>query len=136
MIYLADENFQRLAVGLLEAFDTQNEIRPLTDLFGRGTKDVQWLRAAGRMDPKPVILGGDGQILRNRVERAALREADLTYVHLAPGWMHLKWPDFAWKIVKAWPAIVDSTQRVARPTVFEVKVGNLKVTLVSQTFQL
>jgi hypothetical protein len=136
VIYLADENFQRQAVQLLKAFDQKITIRYLTDEFGRGVKDIDWLASAGRMEPKPVILSGDGQILKNRVEKSTFRQAELIYVLLAPGWIHLEWREFAWKIVKAWPDIVKSTQRVARPSVFEVKVGSLKVSLISQTARL
>lgn len=136
MTFLADENFQQQAVRLLEAFDQQNSIRHLTEVFERGEKDVKWLGSAGKMEPKPIILSDDGRILRNTVERTALRSSNLTFVHLAPGWTNLGWPEFAWKIVRVWPAILESTRRVARPSVSEVKVGNLAVALVSQTARL
>ncbi len=136
MIFLADENFQIQAVRLLNAFDTRNDVRHLTEEFGRGTPDAEWIAACAHRFDKPVIIGGDGRILRNKVERAALRESDLSYVYLAPGWTNISWNDFAWKIVKAWPGIVGSLKDLLRPAVYEVKVASLKVERISETAAL
>lgn len=133
MTFLADENFQIQGVRLLEAFDQENEIRHITDVLGKGTPDVEWLTAAGGWTPKPVIIGGDGRILRRKSELAALKAADLSFVFLAPGWTNLNWPTFAWKIVKAWPGVASNVSRALRPTVFELKPGNLKIDRIRET---
>jgi hypothetical protein len=134
--FLADENFIEHAVRLLEAFDQENEVRHLTDHFKKGTADAEWIGAIGAWDPKPVVIGGDGRILRNKAELAALRTADLSFVFLASGWTKLDWNTFAWKIVKAWPGIVENVQRAREPTVFEVRPGNLKVRRIGETRRL
>ena len=133
MIFLADENFTSHGVRLLEAFDLVHEIRHLTDSFERGTPDVEWLGAIASWRPKPIVIGGDGRILRNKVERKTLRAADLSFVYLASGWTNLPWNDMAWKLIKVWPSIVRNVEQSRRPTVFEVKPGNLKVELLSPT---
>jgi hypothetical protein len=136
VIFLADENFIRQAARLLEVFDPQNEVRHLTDCFETGTRDIEWIKAASEWEPRPVILGGDGRILRNKAERAALRTAHLSFVFLSSGWTNLPWSIFAWKIVKAWPDILASVERAGRPTIFEVKPGELKVARIGETAHL
>ena len=136
MIFVADENFTVLGVRLLEAFDQQNEIRHLTDSFPKGTPDTTWIPSVSERDPKPTIIGGDGRILRNKAERAALRKADLSFIYLTSGWTNLEWPVFAWKIVKVWPDVVRNVETTRRPTVYEVRPGSLKVKRVGDTARL
>lgn len=127
MIFFTDECFMYKANALLEAFDRNNEIRALLDHFERGTPDTVWISKIAQWAPKPVVVCGDGRILRNKVERKVLRDAELTFVCLASGWTNLSWDVFAWKIIKVWPAIVQSAGAVIRPTVFEVSPATLKV---------
>jgi hypothetical protein len=133
MIFFTDECFMYKANALLEAFDRENEIRPLLDHFQPGTPDVMWIPEIAKWNPKPVVVCGDGRILRNRVERKVLAEAGLTFVCLSSGWTNLEWNVFAWKIIKAWPSIIQSSTRVLRPTVFEVSPQTLKI---EKTYQL
>lgn len=44
-----------------------------------------WIPLMGAMNPRPVIVSGDGRILTNRVERAALKDSQLTYIYLGSG---------------------------------------------------
>lgn len=127
MRFFADENISPRAVRLLEAFDDDCEIRALEHFFDKGTPDTEWLSAVASWSPKPVVLGGDGRILRNKVERATLRDCDLMFVYLAAGWTKIRWQEFAWKIIKAWPSIVENVSRALRPTVYEVKLKTLKI---------
>lgn len=127
MNFFADENISPTAARLLDVFDQENEIRALEDRFGQGKPDTDWLSALGEQSPKPVIISGDGRILKNKAELLALRQANLMFVYLAPGWTRLRWEDFAWKIIKAWPSIVQNVNTTMKPTIFEVRVKNLKV---------
>ena len=136
MIFVADENFTVLGVRLLEAFDQQNEIRHLTDSFPKGTPDTTWIPSVAEWDLKPTVIGGDGRILRNKAERAALRQADLSFVYLTSGWTNLAWPVLAWKIVKVWPDVVRNVKTARRPTVYEVGPGSLKVKRIGDTARL
>jgi hypothetical protein len=127
MIFFTDECFMYRANALLEAFDRENQIRALLDHFDRGTPDVVWIQKVAEWSPKPIIVCGDARILRNKVERNVLREAQLTFVCLSSGWTNLPWDVFAWKIIKVWPTIVQTAGSVIRPTVFEVSPQTLKV---------
>ena len=113
---------------ILNLFDKRNTIDWLPDLFGRGAKDLEWIPEAAKIDPKPVIVGGDGRILKNRVECAALKTSAMSFVYLASGWTGLSWNERVPKMVKAWPAIVSECSLLRRPAVLGVSVGSGKVT--------
>lgn len=136
MIFFADENFMERGVRLLEAFEQVHEVRHLLNYFPRGTPDTEWMAQIAGWDERPTILGGDGRILRNKVEAAVIAECDLMFVYLAPGWTNIKWHDFAWKIIKVWPAIVRNVESASRPTVFEVAVGDGKIRRVGLTREM
>jgi hypothetical protein len=76
VIFFADENISSQVVRLLEAFDRENEVRAHKAYFSQGTADTIWIPEVAGWTPKPVILGGDGRILRNPAELAALRNPD------------------------------------------------------------
>lgn len=136
MIFLADANVSPKAVRLLEVFDPRNEIRAHGNYFEEGTPDVDWMRQVAEWNPKPAIVCGDGNILRNKAEMVTLRDSDLMFVYLAAGWTNLKWDDFAWKIIKAWPSIVNEVKRANRATIYQVHVKTLKVELICLVSEL
>ena len=89
------------------------------------------------MQPKPTILCGDGRILSNDAELATLKSCELMCVFLAAQWMtSTPWPDFAWKLIKAWTGVVEQVEKARAPTVFTLGAGRAlkceKVSLVSQ----
>lgn len=131
MIFFADENIAPRLAALLETFDPEQEIRPLLNYFERGTPDVQWITKVAAWPEKPVRLSGDARILSRKEERAALLESKLTFVFFAKGWMHVPWHEQAWKMIKVWPDIVRNVSKVRLPALFEVKLGTLKVELLS-----
>ena len=67
MIFFTDECFMYKANTLLEAFDRENQIRPLLDHFPKGTPDTEWIAAISKWTPKPAVICGDARILRYRV---------------------------------------------------------------------
>lgn len=133
MIFFADENISHRAARILEIFDPKNEVRALEHCFEKGTPDTEWMRAVGTWSPKPTILGGDGRILRNKVECGVLHDCDLMFVYLASGWTKIPWEEFAWKIIKAWPSIVQNVAKALQPTIFEVKLKTLKTERIGLT---
>lgn len=135
MNFFADENVNPRMAALLEAFDPDCRVRHLTHQFERGTPDLVWIPDLAERDESWAVLAGDGRILRNKVERSALKQANLTFVHLAPGWTNLKWEEQAWKMIRVWPVIREEVERVSRPTVFQVKV-QLKVERIGYTASL
>jgi len=127
MRFILDENMPRPAARMLDAFDHENEVLSIIDELGPGLSDEEWMRRLAELRPPPTIVSGDGRILRNRSERRVLKECGLMFVALSRGWTNLRWEEMAWKLVKAWPSIAQEVNRARRSTVFEVKVGGLKI---------
>lgn len=136
LTFVTDENFSTNATKLLEVFDRRNHIRALEAFYKKGTDDIVWIPGIKQHLPDAIIVGLDGGILKNRVEKQALKEANLSFVYLAGGWVHLPWPEFCWKIIKAWPEIVNSVQGTRQPTIFKVSVSSLKVERETLTVDL
>jgi len=128
MIFLIDENISWRLARMLDQFDQEHEVRALRDYFEAGTPDIEWMKVFASRKGDPVAVAGDGRILKNKVERQALKECALMFVCLAPGWMKLPWEVFAWKMVKAWPDIVRNANDARQPTLFEVSThGKVRV---------
>jgi len=135
MDFFMDRNVGVKMAHLIEAFDRESRVRHLDDEFTHDTPDTTWLHALGKRTPKPIVIGGDGSILRNEAEMQALKEAGLTYFVLAKGWTNLNWRDSqAWMIIKVWPKIIADAAPL-RPTIYEVTVG-LKVERICLTEEL
>ena len=122
MKFFTDENFMHPAALLLQAFDHNNEIIPLVEYYkGRkGVPDTEWIGDVSQWDEKPIVVCGDGHILTRPIERKALVDAKLTFVHLARGWTNLEWNTFAYKIIRVWPAIRERSLSHVSPAVLEV----------------
>jgi hypothetical protein len=127
MTFFTDECVAKRANRVLEAFDPEHEIRGLRDCFSPGTKDVLWITAVAEWNPKPAVISGDARILKNRVEREVLRNAKLMWICLSDGWVNMEWAVYAWKLIKAWPGVVENVKRASQPTVFELSGATLKV---------
>ena len=112
---------------MLSHFEQHHQVRALLDYFDRGTPDTKWMSVIASWGENTTIVCADGSILKNRVERQVLKECNLMFVCLSPGWVHLQWSDYGWKIIKAWPDIVKNVEQASKPMVFEVMVGSLKI---------
>jgi hypothetical protein len=120
---------------MVDAYETDHTVRHHDDdpRFKESTTDVEWLTALAADDPRWIIVSGDGRILKNRAERAALEEANLSCVCLTKAWMNMAIHEFAWKFLRVWPEIAENA-KVGVPSIFEVAGGRaLKVTLISRT---
>jgi hypothetical protein len=87
--------------------------------FHPTTTDIEWIRSLAADDPPWIILSGDGRILRNKSERAALEEARLTFFCMAKAWAHMSIHEYTWKFTKIWPEIVKLSEGTT-PRIFEV----------------
>lgn len=123
MTFFTDENLIPKVGRVIRTYEDQNQIILFTEKFSKGTPDVKWIQAVGLWQPKPTIVGGDGRILRNKAECRVLRETGCNYVYLSPGWTNTPIHDYAWKLLKYWPRIVDLVQGCDRQSVIEVKPG-------------
>lgn len=128
MIFFFDANFPgplaRAVQLITEPKKKQYTVIIHDDWFAAGTPDVEWLNdLARRPDPKPIVVGGDGAILRRPAEAAALRESGLSYFLLVKGFPELTLYEQASKFFHAWPFILDLAAKLRVPTVFEISVN-------------
>ncbi|TVQ75334.1 MAG: hypothetical protein EA380_11135 [Phycisphaeraceae bacterium] len=135
MHFFFDRNIPVALARMLGCYDQAHTIIYHDDRFEKNTLDTNWLSDIATWDPIPVVVSGDGRILRNPAELQVLRELPLTFFLFAPGWINLKWSDQAWKAVKVWPEIVASASP-RRPSVYRVPVSASKVEFVSLTGDL
>jgi len=130
MRFFCDRNVPPQLARMVDVFDRQNTIRAYNDddRFSETTADVEWIRVlATDGDPPWIIISGDGRILKNQIELAALKDSQLSFFCLAKPWMTMKIQDQAWRFVKVWPDIVENAKG-SNPKIFEVSGGSsLKV---------
>ena len=109
--------------------NANHKIIPHLDEFKQGIPDVEWMKEIATWDSNSntVAVCGDGRILKNKAEKKVLKECNLMFVYLAPGWTNLQWPTFAWKIIKAWPDIVKNVEQAGYPMLLEVAAATLKI---------
>lgn len=91
---------------MVDEFEEYHTTRHHDSRFENDTPDVEWLAALAADDEPWIVISGDGRILRNKVERQALREAGLTFFCMGSSWSHMRIHEYAWKFIKVWPEIV------------------------------
>ncbi|MEI8379344.1 MAG: hypothetical protein WCJ09_04390 [Planctomycetota bacterium] len=95
--------------------------------FTQNTPDTEWIETLARDAEKPIVVSGDGRILKRPYEVKALRESGLTYFILVDHWADLQIHEMAWKFLKVWPVILKEAA-VSEPTVYTIACGSsLKV---------
>jgi hypothetical protein len=92
--------------------------------FNHQTPDTEWLAKLASDRLNWIVLSGDARILRNKVERKALREANLTFFCMAYSWCDMELHDYVWKFMKVWPKIKECASGCDSPTIFEVSGGS------------
>ena len=78
--------------------------------FTHTTSDIEWITALSADNAPWIVLSGDGRILKNKSERAALEEAKLTFFCMAKVWTHMQIHEYAWRFIRIWPEIVDASK--------------------------
>ena len=127
MIFFTDENVPDNLTRMLDIFDRTNQVRALVDYFPKATSDTDWMKGVSKWREEEgddvVAVCGDGRILKNKVEKKVLKECDLMFVHLLPGWSHLQWDELVWKFVRAWPSIVKEVSRANYSMLFRLSAS-------------
>ncbi|MDB5410952.1 MAG: hypothetical protein JWL84_5864 [Rhodospirillales bacterium] len=93
---------------------------------GRHSTDLEWIGHLQRHPEDWVFITGDGRVLRNPAERAALRSAGLHGFVLAPAYQKTPLHQVAATIVWKWPEIEAVTKLVAAPSMHEIPIGKGK----------
>ncbi|TXR50320.1 hypothetical protein FVA77_05775 [Phyllobacterium endophyticum] len=92
---------------------------------GRHSADIDWIDHLRKASEKWIFVSGDGRVLKNPVERAALRSAGLHGFILAPAYQKTTLNKVAATIVWHWPEIVKITELLAAPSMHEIPIGRM-----------
>lgn len=90
---------------------------------GRSSTDLEWITYLQRHPDHWAFVTGDGRVLRNPAERAALRSAGLHGFVLAPAYQKTPLHQVAATVVWKWPEIESITKLVAAPSMHEIPIG-------------
>jgi len=129
MTFFTDENVATPLGQMLRLFDRRHDILLHADRFDPGTPDDVWMPELAHTDPGAIVISGDGRIVKNPALKVVARQSRLSFVVLGESFMRTAWHDQAWKLIKAWPEIVKATSAVRRPTIFDLTISSLKVTI-------
>lgn len=122
--FFADENFSVRLVQILRIFAKETcSFCALGDEFDQGLPDEEWIQEVGTWTPKPVILGGDGRILKNPAQQEALCDAGMHFVFLTEGFARLPWDTQVVKVLQVWGEVREKVSMARDPTVFRIKIG-------------
>jgi hypothetical protein len=90
---------------------------------GRHSKDLDWIEHLRESNDEWMFVTGDGRVLKNPAERAALRSAGLHGFVLAPGYQTTPMHQVASLILWRWPEILQVTKLVAAPAMHEIPMN-------------
>lgn len=128
MNFFVDRNISMSLARMLAIYsEGEHEVRHLDqdDRFCDTTEDVEWITSIGAADPPWIALSADLAIMRRDAERKALEEANLTFFGFDRQWLKLRFPEQAWRLVKAWPDIVARAEAITSGhAIFRVHWGS------------
>lgn len=119
----------KLARAIHELAKPEHEVVALRDKFSADVTDTVWIpELAGEGDW--VIVSGDLRIRTRPQERELWKAARLSTFFMAKNYVRLDaWEQVRWMVDK-WPLIVDSAQRFAAGSAFEVPQRGAKLATV------
>ena len=114
---------------MVDILETDHTIRHHNDdpRFNPRTTDIEWMSELSSDKIDWVVVNRDGAIFRSKAERAALRQARLSFVWLSKGWGEVSIYELAWRFFRVWPEIVAEFRIAREPTVFEVPITATKL---------
>jgi hypothetical protein len=133
MRFFFDRNIAAQLARMVDVLEREHTARSYydDDRFTETTADVDWIKILAADDPPWIVISGDGNILKNKTEIAALKEARLIFFCLSRQWMHMKIYEQAWKFIKVWHEIIE-TAKGSTPRIYEVSGGaGLKIERVN-----
>lgn len=95
---------------------------------GRHSTDLEWIELLRKSNDQWLFISGDGRVLRNSAERAALRSAGLHGFILAPAYQKAPLNQVASILIWRWPEMLQITNLLQSPSMHEVPINkNVKL---------
>jgi hypothetical protein len=92
---------------------------------GRHTDDVDWIAHLRSSAGEWAFVSGDGKILKNSAERAALRGATLHGFILPPAYQKTPLHQVAATLIWYWPEMLKLTEILAAPSMHEIPINRM-----------
>lgn len=89
---------------------------------GRASKDIEWIEFLRSSPDVWIFVTGDGRVMKNAAERAALRSAGLHGFVLARAYQKTPINQVAALLVWKWPELVKVTELLSAPTMHEISI--------------
>lgn len=123
MNFFFDRNIAPRLAKMVAAYEgDRHNVCHHDERFDPETKDADWIRTLGQEKAGWVVISGDAAILRNKAEKAVLREANLSFFCMPKQWFTMSFHDQAWKFIRVWPQIVSSAD-TKPPRIFDLQMG-------------
>lgn len=90
---------------------------------GRNSADIEWIDMLRTSNERWMFISGDGRVLKNPAERAALRSAGLHGFILQPAYQKTPLHHVASILVWKWPEIHQITDLVGAPAMHEISMN-------------
>lgn len=129
---MVDENLAKAYCPLLELVFGMNATM-ITDHFGDGCKDPEWILGMGKMNPKPIYFGCDLNISKKHFEREALKSVGgIPAIIATEGFVSEKFDRQAWKVIRHLPDFVDAVrEKPQRMIAANFRTGKYEVIQIS-----
>jgi hypothetical protein len=124
---MIDENLPPvMAKALAALFAEKHEIIHVTQKFGRGVKDIEWittLNAEGRW----IVISGDRRIAKNKAEQQAFKGSKLVGFFLAPSLQRSKLTKQMERLMALWETIEKQAELVGGGAMFEIPMKSTRL---------
>lgn len=90
---------------------------------GRNSTDLEWIELLRATPDRWFFITGDGRVVKNPAERAALRSAGLHGFVLAPAYQKTPLNQLASMLLWKWPELLQVTDLLSAPTMHEVSIN-------------
>lgn len=90
---------------------------------GRHSKDIEWIEFLRKSNDEWIFISGDGRVLKNPAERAALRSAGLHGFILAPAYQKTALNQVASILLWKWPEMLQVTRLLQSPSMHEIPIN-------------
>lgn len=124
---MIDENLPPvMAKALAALFAEKHEIIHVTQKFGRGVKDIEWittLNAEGRW----IVISGDRRIAKNKAEQQAFKTSKLVGFFLAPSLQKSKLTKQMERLMALWETIEKQAELVGGGAMFEIPMKSSRL---------
>ena len=98
----------------------------LREKFAPNTGDIEWIETLAA-EGDWIVLTSDYDIARRGAIRIAWKKAGLVGFVLRSAWQSFAPLEQAWRLIKAWPAVVEQSRRAAPGSTYELGIQGGKI---------